>query len=659
MCPPDQYDVDYVINPWMEGNVHRPSHEAAGAQWRHLEALLEKEAEVEKVPAVPGLPDMVFTANAGLVIGNKVVLSRFLHRERQGEQEHFKRWFKQHGYEMFELPPDLPFEGAGDALLERSGAVLWAGYGFRSELDSHPHLARWLNLEVISLRLIDPRFYHLDTCFCPLEGQWLLYYPQAFDAYSNRLIEQHVAAEKRIAVTEPDAVRFACNAVNIGRTLYLNPVGATLRSRLQTSGFEVIEVPLSEFIKSGGAAKCLTLRLTEPERPRARSATTVQSRELTLEGHLLDSGLLDRALDLTIQSGGSFQILHFNLGKQRQSTSKAEIKISAPSEELLDKIAGQMIELGAVAGSREESDAELKPVMKQGVAPDDLFATTIYPTEVRLKGRWIPVAGQRMDAVIVVEPEANAARCVLLRDLAVGDLVVTGSLGVRMLRRTEARDVRGSAPADHEFAFMGAGVSSERRVELIVDQISWEMHRTREQGGKIVVVPGPVVVHTGGGEHLAWLIREGYVQALLGGNAIAVHDLEQNLLGTSLGMDLKLGTSVEGGHRHHLRAINTIRGAGQHCRRGGKGDTHRGDLLRVRAKECPLRARRLDPRRRTLAGNAHGPGAGPRGIFAFAQRRRPDPDACLHAALNRCREYDPGGRPFGVRRYQPRRRHEA
>jgi len=141
--------------------------------------------------------------------------------------------------------------------------------------------------------------------------------------------------------------------------------------------------------------------------------------------------------------------------------------------------------------------------------------------------------------------------------LAGGD----GQPGVRTVRRTDARDGRGSG-AEHEFSFMGAGVSSERRVEILVDQISWEMRRIREQGGKIVVVAGPVVVHTGGAEHLAWLVREGYVQALLGGNAIAVHDIEQALLGTSLGVDLKLGTSVEGGHRHHLQAINTICGCG-------------------------------------------------------------------------------------------------
>ena len=588
MCPPDLYEVDYVINPWMEGNIHKSSRAVAIEQWRGLYRLLQENAGVEKITPQPGLPDMVFTANAGVAVGQKFVLSRFLHRERQGEQQHFKKWFQKHGFEVFELPQDLPFEGAGDALLDRQGGCLWAGYGFRSELDSHPHLARWLNLEVISLRLIDPRFYHLDTCFCPLEGGWLLYYPQAFDAYSNRLIEQRVASEKRLPVSEADAVRFACNTVNVGRRLLVNQMSTDLHERLGAAGFQIIETPLNEFIKSGGAAKCLTLRLTEPEPPHAKCATTVQSRELKLEGHLLDSGLLDRALELTVQSGGSFQILHFNLGKQRQSTSNADIKVSAPSEEVLDKIVGQMIELGAVVGPREESDAELKPVAQAGVAPDDFMATTIYPTEVRLRGKWLRVEDQRMDGVIVVDERQQIARCTLFRYLKSGDHVVVGSKGVRTVRKTESRDVRGSAQAGHEFSFMGAGVSSERRVELLVDQISWEMHRIRGQGGKIVVVPGPVVIHTGGGEHLAWLVRHGYVQALLGGNAIGVHDIEQALLGTSLGVDLKLGTSVEGGHRHHLKAINTIRACGGIAQAVQQGVLSSGIFFECVRKEVPF-----------------------------------------------------------------------
>jgi lysine-ketoglutarate reductase/saccharopine dehydrogenase-like protein (TIGR00300 family) len=562
MCPPDYYEVDYVINPWMEGNINKASHETAASQWQALSSLLEKHAAVERIAPQPGLPDMVFTANAGVIVDKKVVLSSFLHPERQGEEPHFKKWFKKQGFEVFELPPDLPFEGAGDALLDRAGSCLWAGYGFRSELDSHPHISRWLDIEVVSLRLIDPRFYHLDTCFCPLEDGWLLYYPQAFDAYSNRQIEQRVPAEKRIVVGEADAARFACNAVNLVRKLFVNQVSAGLRDQLEKAGFEVIETPLLEFMKAGGAAKCLTLRLTEPAPAHAKAATSVQSRELKLEGHLLDSGLLDRALELTVQSGGSFQILHFNLGKQRQSTSKADIRISAPSEGVLDKIMGQMIELGAVTEPKREQDAELKIVTQAGVAPEDFMATTIYPTEVRVDGKWLRVQDQRMDGVVVVDEKKKTARCALFRYLKEGGQVVVGSTGIRTVRKTESRDVRGTADVEHEFSFMGAGVSSERRVELLVDQISWEMHRTRGQGGRIVVVPGPVVIHTGGGERLAWLVREGYVQALLGGNAIAVHDIEQSLLGTSLGVDMKLGSSVEGGHRHHLRAINTIRGCG-------------------------------------------------------------------------------------------------
>jgi lysine-ketoglutarate reductase/saccharopine dehydrogenase-like protein (TIGR00300 family) len=562
MCPPDHYEVDYVINPWMEGNVHKSSKDAAALQWECLCALLEKEAQVERIAAHPGLPDMVFTANAGLALGKKFVLSRFLPRERQGEEPVFKKWFKKQGFEIFELPADLPFEGAGDALLDPSRGCLWAGYGFRSELTAHPHLAEWLNVEVISLRLIDPRFYHLDTCFCPLEKGWVLYYPQAFDAHSNRRIEQRVPPEKRLAVNETDAARFACNAVNLGRKIFVNQVSAELRQKLEAAGFEAVETPLDEFLKAGGGAKCLTLRLTEPEFPGAHAASSVQSRELKLDGHLLDSGLMDRALELTVQSGGSFQILHFNLGKQRQSTSQADILISAPSEDVLDRIMGGLIELGAVAGQLKESDAELKTVTHPGVAPEDFMATNIYPTEVRVAGRWLRVQDQRMDGVIVVEKNKKSARCTLFRYLKAGETVVVGSDGVRTMRKTESRDTRGGAPGAHEFGFMAAGVSSERRVELVVDQISWEMHRIKQQGGRIVVVPGPVVIHTGGGEHLAWLVREGYVQALLGGNAIAVHDIEQSLLGTSLGVDLKSGTSLEGGHRHHLKAINTIRACG-------------------------------------------------------------------------------------------------
>ncbi|MGA0201006.1 MAG: dimethylarginine dimethylaminohydrolase family protein, partial [Prochlorotrichaceae cyanobacterium] len=266
MCAPEHYDVDYVINPWMEGNVHRSSQAAAAEQWHQLHHIIKDHAVVDLVPPEKGWPDMVFTANAGLVLGKTVVLSRFFHKERQGEEPYFKAWFESQGFTVKELPPDLPFEGAGDALLDREGRWLWAGYGFRSELDSHPYLAEWLDIEVLSLHLVDPRFYHLDTCFCPLADGYLLYYPPAFDSYSNRLIEMRVAPEKRIVVADADADNFACNAVNVDRVVIMNRVSDDLKEQLGSKGFQVIETPLTEFLKAGGAAKCLTLRITEPVR---------------------------------------------------------------------------------------------------------------------------------------------------------------------------------------------------------------------------------------------------------------------------------------------------------------------------------------------------------------------------------------------------------
>lgn len=233
MCPPDHYDVDYVINPWMEGNIHKSSRDRAVEQWEKLHHVLKDHALVDLVNPEKGWPDMVFTANAGLVLGKNVVLSRFYHKERQGEEPYFKKWFEDQGYTVYELPKDLPFEGAGDALLDREGRWLWAGYGFRSELDSHPYLAKWLDIEVLSLRLIDERFYHLDTCFCPLAGGYLLYYPPAFDSYSNRLIEMRVAPEKRIAIAEADAVNFACNAVNVDDVVVMNKISDSLKQRLK------------------------------------------------------------------------------------------------------------------------------------------------------------------------------------------------------------------------------------------------------------------------------------------------------------------------------------------------------------------------------------------------------------------------------------------
>ena len=567
MCPPEFFQVDYVINPWMEGNIDRANGTLAAEQWHRLHAILGRQVKVELLEPLAGSPDMVFTANAGLVLGDQVVLSRFLHPERQSEEPHFRDWFRQNGFRVHELPKDLPFEGAGDALLDRATPLLWAGYGFRTELESHALIANLLGIEVVSLRLIDKRFYHLDTCLCPLEGGFLMYYPAAFDARSNAQIEHRIPTEKRIVLDEGDAIHFAANAVNIGETLILHRAGEALKTQLSAAGFQIFEEPLTEFIKSGGAARCLTLRLTELPKPGRHAHSEIASRVLHLEGHLLDSGLLDRALELTVQNGGSFQILNFQLGKQRQSTSRAEIRVSAPDADVLGNLVGQLIELGSTPTATERaSDARLETVTMDGVAPDEFYVTTIYPTEVRLNGRWVRITGQRMDGCIAIDNPDSAqptATVRLMRDLRRNDLVVVGIDGIQTVRKSESREERGiGGPPAAEFAFMGAGVSSERKIELVVREIAWELERIRERRGKVVVVAGPVVVHTGASEHLAALIRGGFVHVVLGGNGMAVHDIEQSLLGTSLGVDMSRGNQVQGGHRHHLRAINTIRRCG-------------------------------------------------------------------------------------------------
>ncbi|MGK7959188.1 TIGR00300 family protein [Crocosphaera sp.] len=585
MCSPDHYDVDDVINPWMEGNIHKSTRDRSVEQWNQLHHAIKERAIVELVEPQKGWPDMVFTANAGLVLGDNAIVSRFYHKERQGEEPYFKEWFANNGFNVFELPKDLPFEGAGDALFDREGRWLWAGYGFRSELDSHPYIAQWLDTEVLSLRLIDERFYHLDTCFCPLTGGYLLYYPPAFDSYSNRLIELRIPEEKRIVVEEPDAVKFACNAVNINHTIIMNQISESLQQRLNDAGFEVVQTPLSEFLKAGGAAKCLTLRVNEPVLEDVHASTPVETRTIQLTGHLLDAGIMNKALDNIVENGGSFKVLNFDLGLERQSTSAAEVRVSAPDHDVMEEIMTQLIDLGAVAPPQEVCDLNTETVTIAGVAPDDFYVSTIYPTEVRVNCEWVKVQNQRMDAAIVVDPQNMTAECKLLRDLAVGDHVMVGVDGIRTVRQTEDREQRNGK---QEFTFMGSGVSSERRVELLVEQIAWEMRQVRDQGGKVVVTAGPVVIHTGGAQHLAKLIRDGYVDALLGGNAIAVHDIEQAMMGTSLGVDMQRGVPVSGGHRHHLKVINTVRRYGSIAQAVEQGAIGKGVMYECVKNNVPF-----------------------------------------------------------------------
>ena len=264
MCPPRLYDVNYVINPWMAGNVHASSQTLAAEQWQHLYEAVSKVAEALLVDPQPGSPDMVFTANAGLERNGIVALSSFFHPERQGEEQHFRRWFHEAGYTVLDTPRSTPFEGEGDALFSIEGKRLWAGHGPRTAPASHTNLSKVWSVEVVPLHLIDPRFYHLDTCFAPLANGHIMYFPEAFDAASIAAIEAFYPASKRIIVTESDAVHFACNAVNIDDTIILNEISRELTEQLQSKGLRVVQINLSEFLKAGGAAKCLVMRLDPP-----------------------------------------------------------------------------------------------------------------------------------------------------------------------------------------------------------------------------------------------------------------------------------------------------------------------------------------------------------------------------------------------------------
>jgi N-dimethylarginine dimethylaminohydrolase len=264
MCPPDFFTVDYVINPWMAGHESSLDCELARTQWQTLRDTIGEYAEIAEIEPQAGLPDLVFTANAGAVYGNKAIASHFMPHERRPEEVHYKTWFRDNGFELLDLDENIGFEGAGDALFDRGGPWLWAGYGYRTEIEAHAEIRKFWDVELVSIRLTDSRFYHIDTCFCPLTDGFLMYHPPAFDFDSRIAIESRIPPHKRIIVDTMDAGNFACNAVNVDDTVILHQASDPLKARLMLAGFKVREVTLSEFLKAGGSAKCLTLKLVEP-----------------------------------------------------------------------------------------------------------------------------------------------------------------------------------------------------------------------------------------------------------------------------------------------------------------------------------------------------------------------------------------------------------
>lgn len=257
MCRPTYFGVDYSINPWMDDNIGKANTELAIYQWEQLYNAIKKVIDVELVEPVEGLPDMVFTANAGFYDQKTgyVLLSRFRNNQRSGEEQHFFKWFSDHNYPVFQ--GTNVFEGEGDLL--RAETRHWIGYGFRSQqqtADSRP-FDQLGSIE--KLRLVDSRFYHLDTCFAPLSGtNSVLWYPDAFSSRSQSVIRSLTDPKQSIEATEAEAVTFCCNAVVVGRKVFM-PNCNSIADKLAELGYEPMQFDMSEFIKAGGACKCLTM----------------------------------------------------------------------------------------------------------------------------------------------------------------------------------------------------------------------------------------------------------------------------------------------------------------------------------------------------------------------------------------------------------------
>jgi lysine-ketoglutarate reductase/saccharopine dehydrogenase-like protein (TIGR00300 family) len=276
--------------------------------------------------------------------------------------------------------------------------------------------------------------------------------------------------------------------------------------------------------------------------------------EIEVRGHLIDSMILTRIFDSIMDLKGDFQVLEFTVGKKKKDASFARLLIRARSRDHLEDILEQVYREGAQPVSVQE--AKLEPAPRDMVMPDDFYSTTNNATQVFHRGRWINVQNMMMDKCIAVDSKRNTAECRMVRDIAKGDMIVVGERGVKIIPQERPRE------GVDIFQFMSSASSSERPTQHIARKVASDIYNTKKEGGKIIVVSGPVLVHSGAAEALASLIRMGFVDGLLAGNALAVHDVENALLGTSLGMKVRDGTLAVRGHRNHMQAINEVFKAG-------------------------------------------------------------------------------------------------
>jgi len=278
-----------------------------------------------------------------------------------------------------------------------------------------------------------------------------------------------------------------------------------------------------------------------------------ESQEIELRGHIIDSGIMTQLFDRVMDMGGNFEILVFDIGKKKTDPSYARLRINASGKEKLRSILSELHRLGA--RPVEVMDVRLVSADADRVAPRGFYTTSNHPTQVKYGGEWIDVAAIEMDFLIVVEPIHKTATARALGKIRKGDLVVVGEQGVSVIYPERPRE-------QSTFEFMHGTVSPERPSETLIAKIAKEILEVRKKGGKIAVVGGPAIIHTGADKALVSMIRNGYIDILFAGNALATHDIEYNLYGTSLGMDISTGTTVMGGHKHHLYAISEVMRAG-------------------------------------------------------------------------------------------------
>lgn len=275
--------------------------------------------------------------------------------------------------------------------------------------------------------------------------------------------------------------------------------------------------------------------------------------DVRVSGHLIDSGIMSAIMDAVVELGGEFETLSFEVGRTNEDESVAELRVRHGDESRLEEILHVILEHGAVPV--DPADARLAAAPADGVFPEGFYSTTNLPTSVRIEGKWLRVDGVEMDLGIAVDVAARSASTVPMGEVREGQMFVVGHQGLRVKPQERPR-------ASQAFEFMSSAVSSEKPKAQVVAEVARLLRHVRAEGKSTIVVAGPAVIHTGAAPHLSRLVRQGYVNVLFGGNAVAVHDIESALYGTSLGVSLSEGTPTLGGHEHHLRAINTIRGCG-------------------------------------------------------------------------------------------------